>query len=247
MKYVIYNIKHKELTLVYVGSTRDLTKRINVHNNDYLKYPESKVYKTIKDNGGWEAFTFNVLEEIDCDCKTDALMIEEKYRSDTANMNTNRCFLTEDERKSATKISKQLYYQKNKETIKSILREYNQERYVERKELGLTKLIQSNYYQKNKDKVIAKSKARYYDKKDEVLKKCKARYHNDIEKSREKQRAYYHKRKAKKVETCIKQDATSQDATSQDATSQDATSQDATQDANSHDNVKVIDNLTTPL
>lgn len=221
MKYVIYNIKHNELPLVYIGSTRDLAKRIKVHNIDYLKYPESKVYKTIRDNGGWEAFTFNVLEEIECDCKNDALMIEEKYRSDTANMNTNRCFLTEDERKLAIKISKQLYYQRNKETITNRLRQYNKDRYVERKALGLTKLIQSTYYQKNKEKLIAKSIRRYYDKKDEVLEKCKALYHNDIEKSREKQRAYYHRRKAK---SSIKQDAHSQDA------EQDA-KQDAKQDA----------------
>ena len=62
----IYKLKstNPEVKEFYVGSTiTELRKRINVHKNHYKKGMKSKVYNYIRDNGGWDSWEFEIIQE----------------------------------------------------------------------------------------------------------------------------------------------------------------------------------------
>jgi hypothetical protein len=95
-KTVIYKIVSKDLSndFVYVGSTTDFTQRKYAHkrnctneNNNTYTY---KIYKTIRENGGWNEFQMIKIENYPCNDKNDCLSRErywfEQYH---ANMNSD--------------------------------------------------------------------------------------------------------------------------------------------------------------
>jgi hypothetical protein len=95
---IIYKIEHlvnKEL--VYVGSTTNFTKRKCQHKNNcinpnYKKY-NYKVYKMIRDNGGWESFQMLEIKKFPCKDKREAEAEEERCRIEMrANMNAIKAF-----------------------------------------------------------------------------------------------------------------------------------------------------------
>ena len=83
--YSIYKIFCKDSNVkdIYVGSTTKLRSRMTTHkttlnnpNNPHNKY---KLYTTIKDNGGWENWDYEVLEELENVAKIDARKKEEEW------------------------------------------------------------------------------------------------------------------------------------------------------------------------
>jgi len=83
--YTIYQIvcKDESIKESYVGSTIDFKDRKIDHKtkctNSKSKYYHLKVYKFIRDNGGWFNWKFNILETIECIEKYDAYKIEQSY------------------------------------------------------------------------------------------------------------------------------------------------------------------------
>ena len=134
---VIYKIELNENN-IYIGSTtQKLCKRKSAHNINMLQYPHRRLYKSCIENN---------ITKINCIWVADVIfnsiaelrMIEEKYRKElNCNLNTKKCYSTDEDKKKYMKE----YYKNNKEKIK----EYHKE-------------IDRKYYEKNKDKLNEKIK-----------------------------------------------------------------------------------------
>jgi len=62
--YKIY-CKDPEIKEYYIGSSKNLSKRISAHKN-HCKSKDTKVYTYIREHQGWDNFTVEVLEEFEC-------------------------------------------------------------------------------------------------------------------------------------------------------------------------------------
>jgi len=156
---------------LYIGSTCNFTRRKNSHKsaiyNDKIKDYKTKLYKTIRKNDGeWE---MKPIVEFPCKTKLEKVTEEERYRVLLgANLNSEKCSTTKEERKEYMRLynlnyrngekrdelleKKNEYYDKNKEVISLKAKEYrsnNKETLKERKQ---------QYYEKNKEEIILKSK-----------------------------------------------------------------------------------------
>ena len=98
-KTVIYKIQHNEdETLLYVGSTTNFNNRKSHHKhsckNESYKKHNLKVYKMIRDNGGWDCFSMVKIEDFPCENGRDAEAREDQLmRELKANMNEKRAFI----------------------------------------------------------------------------------------------------------------------------------------------------------
>ena len=146
-KCVIYTIKTGNN--LYVGSSCNYVKRKHAHksslNNENTKNHNSKLYNTIRANGGeWEMTPYL---QFACASKMEMCIEEERIRKELkADLNSNSCFRTEDER---------LNYHKDYRTInKDELSDYIKNYYNNNKDKE--KLKNRNYYIKNNEKLTEK-------------------------------------------------------------------------------------------
>ena len=127
-QYYIYKIVCDDLPdYVYVGSTKVFRARKSRHkqscNNPNNKRHNLKVYKTIRENGGWDNWRMVLVEECGEISNNQARIREEHYRLKlNANMNSNRAFLSVDEKKKYhdeyNKQYNKQYREANKDEIK---------------------------------------------------------------------------------------------------------------------------------
>jgi len=83
MKYHIYKIYKPETDYLYIGSTNKFSSRKSHHKkNTYNKVKKSYhrlIYKTIRDNGGWDEFKIEIIETIECELLLEARQREQYY------------------------------------------------------------------------------------------------------------------------------------------------------------------------
>ena len=120
--YKIVNV-NADCEMCYVGSSCDMKQRRQKHkyncNNPNSKNYNNKVYKTIREHGGWCEFQIVELGTAEQLTHTESLVIEETYRIELkAAMNTYRCSITKDEMKERDKENKKHYRSDNAEKIK---------------------------------------------------------------------------------------------------------------------------------
>lgn len=86
---IIYKIQHNEKNeLIYVGHTINFNRRNGEHKKK-CKSSKLKLYKMIRDNGGWDSFSMVVVEEYPCYTKIQASKREAQVmRELKATMNT---------------------------------------------------------------------------------------------------------------------------------------------------------------
>ena len=132
-KTIIYKIVCDDLSVkdCYVGHTTDMSKRKwghkSVCNNDKNKGHNHKIYKIIRENGGWDNWNMLLVEKFPCKDKYDACKRErEVYEELDAKMNMLIPYRTQEEIKQYHKQYDQEYYQTNKEYKKQKFKEYNQ-------------------------------------------------------------------------------------------------------------------------
>ena len=159
--YTFYKIVclDNSIDLCYIGSTANWKSRNHNHKynciNENSKKYNTKVYKTIRDNGGWCNFKMIEIGKKEQLTKRQAEQIEEEYRVQLkANMNGRRCFITEEQKQNYYEANKYKiiekaikYYEKNKDKIREYEKEYyekNKDKILERKQ---------NYYEANKKKL----------------------------------------------------------------------------------------------
>jgi len=121
MSYIIYKICCDDLPeFNYIGSTKSFRHRKNQHKSCVNKGDTKKLYTTIRENGGWDNWRMVIVEDIGEVSLTQARIKEEEHRVNlNANMNSQRCFTTTEERKNDNKLSweknKNNYTEKKKE------------------------------------------------------------------------------------------------------------------------------------
>ena len=127
-KIIIYKIvcNDENIDYLYIGSTTNFTKRKNNHksccNNENNIDFNQKKYIQMRQNGGWTNFKMIEIEKYPCNDKREAEAREEELRIELkANMNSIRCFITEEQKKAY----KDEYYNDNKEKFKEKFKEYN--------------------------------------------------------------------------------------------------------------------------
>ena len=124
MKYYIYKIVCEDLPdYVYVGSTGAFANRKWQHksrcNNENDKGYNRKIYQTIRANRGWDNWRMVCIHEEECETKRQAEMVEEQYRQElNANMNSQRCYISEEQNKEQKKEYDKEYREDHKEQIK---------------------------------------------------------------------------------------------------------------------------------
>jgi predicted GIY-YIG superfamily endonuclease len=96
--YTIYKIQCGNE--VYVGSSRDFTQRKNTHkhycHNETSKAFNRKIYKAIRENGGWDSKMISPIELFDCETSIEARIREQFWiREYNATLNTNRSYSTD--------------------------------------------------------------------------------------------------------------------------------------------------------
>ena len=139
-KTIIYKIVCNDLNIkdVYVGHTTEFTKRKNSHknrcNNPNDKKYNLKIYKTIRENEGWDNWSMIEIEKYPCNDKNEACSRERHwYEQLNSNLNTYRPMITNEELKIAKKAYKQTdKYQEVAKIYGKKHREENKEYYDEK-------------------------------------------------------------------------------------------------------------------
>ena len=84
-KTIIYKLccKNTAITEIYIGYTTNLKGRIGVHRRVCIynihKSHNQKPYRFIRENGGWDNWTFEILEEFSCNSKIEARNTEKVW------------------------------------------------------------------------------------------------------------------------------------------------------------------------
>ena len=142
-KTIMYKIVCNDLSVkaCYVGHTTDMAKRKWSHksvcNNEKSKQHNLKIYKIIRQNGGWSNWSMLLIETFPCKDNYEACKRERKvYEEIDAKMNTRKPCITHEEHKKQYGSS----HPKNSEYVKK-WRENN-------KELNLLRAIKhsAKYY-----------------------------------------------------------------------------------------------------
>ena len=87
-KTIIYKIRCEDenITDIYIGSTTNFIKRKNMHKynctNENSKRNNLKIYKTVRESGGWKNWKMIQMEEYECNNKQQAEEREEYWRKE---------------------------------------------------------------------------------------------------------------------------------------------------------------------
>jgi hypothetical protein len=173
---IIYKIVCNDLTITdtYVGHTTDFTSRKKKH-KDNAKVLNLKVYKEIRENGGWDNYSMVEVEKYPCKDKNEARS-RERYWYEILNSQLNMIF---------PQRSKQEYYETHREANKELLHQY-----YENNKVKIIMHTKENYA-KNREAKILYQKMRYDEKTKEILEKKKAYYDKNIEKIKAKSKEVF--------------------------------------------------------
>ena len=139
LKGVIYKLHKDDMTEIYIGSTADEKHREKCHksdcNNENSEEYNRKVYKFIRDNGGWDTWTFEVIERFPCENDIQ-LRIREQYYYDLMKpiLNSQRPYISEEERKEEQAKRSAKHYLDNIEELKKYGRNYSAKNYKDNKD-----------------------------------------------------------------------------------------------------------------
>jgi hypothetical protein len=154
---VIYKIicANPDIKDCYVGQTANFKQRKRAHKticrNINSNSHNIRVYKTIRENGGWENWTMIEIEKFPCTNEREATA-RERYWMERLESNLNSILpqITNDEIKLNKSIYIKEYYELNKDNLLS---------------------YQKTYREENDEKIIERSKNYYIRKRNEILTK----------------------------------------------------------------------------
>ena len=181
-EYIIYKICSDECEDFYIGSTRNMVQRRRNHKNscNVLNNPKYnyKIYRTIRDNDGWENWRMVPLEKMENSTKFEAECREEVVRCEfQAKMNSRRATLGNMTREEYNKQ----HYQENIDHIKEYKKQYRQENIDQIRERD------KKYNEKNKEQIREQKKQYQIDKKEQIREHKKKYYQEKKEQIKKKQ------------------------------------------------------------
>ena len=204
---LIYKIVCNDLTItdVYVGHTTDFTKRkyrhkSNCNNETDAKY-NLKVYKMIRDNGGWDNWVMVEVEKYPCNDSNEA-RARERYWYEILNANMNSANPSRSE-KEYREDNKERILQRDKEyrdANKDKMKQYkkdNKEKYKikDKKYRDANKDKIKDYQETNKIKIKAQRKIRDESNKEVLSTKYKEFYNANKEYNINRAKEYYNTNK----------------------------------------------------
>jgi len=189
--YVIYKIKSLDpkIDYCYVGSTQNFTKRKSKHKsccNVINKTSDTKLYNTMRENGGWLNIEMTPIEEYKCDTPQQAHIREQYWieNIEESKLNSRNAFISGEQK---TEYHKE-YKAVNKEKIVEQNKEYravNKDKIAE---------LRKEYKFKNRDKIAEQNKEYYFKNRDQKAEKNKEYYFKNRDKA---QRNYIWKKISK--------------------------------------------------
>ena len=176
---VIYKLKHNldyDDENIYIGSTTNFKHRKNDHktccNNINQKGHNLKVYKYIRENGGFDEWIMIQIQEYPCNSKKE-LETRERYYIDLFKSTLNKVIPTRTDKEykqnNCDKITekRKVFYQDNRDKILEKNKEYRQN--------NRDKVLEKDkkYYQNNSDKVLEKQKKYRQENCDKIAERAK--------------------------------------------------------------------------
>ena len=175
---IIYKIVCNDFNIkdLYVGHTTDLVKRrshhrTNCNNMNNNSTYELKIYKVIRENGGWDNWGVVVIENYEACKNAEEARTRERYWFEIlhANLNSVRPIRTLEEKteyhkdyyennKECILETNKQYYNNNKDCILLQKRENNKENYIIQKKKKLKNEYAKEYYLKNREKILNRQK-----------------------------------------------------------------------------------------
>jgi len=198
--YVIYKIypKNAELNFCYIGHTTNFKDRKRQHirntKNEFDKHYNLKQYKIIRENGGWDEWEMVEIEKFNCKTKLEARMREQELiEQHSANLNSCKAYITEDERKSTKNAITEKYREENKEKVREQEKKYKEEH----KDIIAEQM--KKYRSENKEEIYEKTKE-YREKNKEKYQEWKKNWtENNKEILKEKRKLKNQELKAEKL------------------------------------------------
>lgn len=146
-KVFIYKICCNNISIkdIYIGHTTNFEQRKNSHKRSCeIDKKNTRVYKFIRENGGWSNWSMILIENYSCNNRHEAEMRERYWiENQKATLNCNNPITTKEEKEK----QKQDWYEENKEDIL----QKKKENYEENKEQILEKI--KKYTEENKEKI----------------------------------------------------------------------------------------------
>lgn len=164
--YIIYKLCCDECDDFYVGSTRNIVQRKKTHktscNNPKNKAYNTKIYRTMREFGGWDEWRLCPHELMENSTKFEAECQEEVVRMRLkAELNSRRASCGGITREDYQKQ----YYQEHKEYIKEYSKGYRDGHYEEKKDYI------KHYYEGNRATILEQKKNFYQENKDKITEK----------------------------------------------------------------------------
>jgi hypothetical protein len=148
-KTIIYKLvcKNLEVTDLYVGSTTDFIKRKNAHkttcNNEKSKAYNLKVYRMIRENGGFDNWDMIEIEKFECADGNEARARERHFYEELgAKMNIRVPIINDEERIQNQKK----YYETHAKELIQKQKKYNAEQKKNKADYCEKQKIYSAYY-----------------------------------------------------------------------------------------------------
>jgi hypothetical protein len=193
-KVFIYKLCCNDISIkdIYVGHTTNFEQRKNSHKrNCEILEKNTRVYKFIRENGGWSNWSMVLIENYDCVNKYEAVMRERYWIENLqANLNCNNPIATKEEKEKQKKD----WYEENKEDILQKAKENYEEnkehkleyqkQYTEQNKEKI-KEYQQEYQEQNKEKLAEQKKEYREAHKEELAKKMKEWRESNKEKIKE--------------------------------------------------------------
>jgi hypothetical protein len=202
MIYTIYKLYCKNNpSLCYIGSTKNINKRKITHKCCYNNNVNLPLYISIRENGEWDNWDFEILEIVECISKKDALKRERYYIENTICINCvipiyeGKDYWKDywEKNKNKLKNNMKIYYDENKQDILDYHKKYN----IENKDK--IKEYRHNVYEQNKQEILNKNKKYRDENKDKIALQRKEKVICSCGKSIRKSNIMRHK----KINSCV--------------------------------------------
>lgn len=199
---MIYKIKCKDENIsdIYIGHTTNFKQRNKLHKSSCnivtSKGYNYKIYKIIRENGGWDNWNMTIIEECPCKNVNEARDCERYWiEKESTTLNVS---IPNRSKKEYSQIYRIIHREEISEKAKEY-RENNKDKIKEYIECNKEKISfqKQDWYEENKENILQKAKEQYEENKEQKIEYQKQYAQENKEKIAESQKEYREKNKEK--------------------------------------------------
>jgi hypothetical protein len=204
-KTVIYKIQCEDVNItdIYIGHTTCYYQRYRLHkstcNNETSKGYNYKIYKIIRENGGWENWNMVIIEKYPCNNINEARDRERFWiEKESSTLNVS---IPNRSKKEYSQIYRIIHREEISEKSKEY-RENNKDKIKEYLECNKEKISfqKQDWYEENKEHILQKAKVNYEENKEQKLEYQKQYVEDNKEQIKSYQDEYREKNKTQLYE-----------------------------------------------